>query len=495
MEMLVGSRIALTPRPVRRREAALEAAMLGHCPGRVRPARLTAMPATLDDMRSAGFGPAVEAVLQDRDTDLYHLPIPLHSNAEFTDIFPDAGQAAVGYASVLAGDKAWLAQAVEDFFANGGEKLWVVRVPEAEAQEGFLPVESTVLHDNSTLRGLAAVLVIPSLAVVAFPDLERLQIPAHLPDIPRNRLDNPEPGFLPCSQSLEDDHRERRYPEEIPAAPDPRPLSLLMQGILSWVARHRPDLMCLFTLPLSYSGDIGRPAADEASLQWINSVRNSAGADSLRHAQLLFPYLRGPRFALRSPVGVVAGLQSALAQRAGPWRSMAARPMLTDALPYPRLSLARTLELRENPGVSVLQAINGRVCLDDERLAVPALHPGDYADTQDMSRFDGFRSAEVQRFLGFLRRQLQTLGDTLIFNMDYRDPRPRFSLEQFFRRLHARGALRGALPSDAFRITESHTAEGVMVYEIMVAPAFPIDRLYLTFSNLSGAWQGEVLNV
>ena len=495
MELLLGARVALTPRPVRRREAALEAAMLGHCPGRVRSERLLAMPTMLDEMRAVGFGPAVDAIRQGSDTGLYHLPLPLNSNAEFRDIFPDADQKPTQYGSLLAGNRAWLAQAVADFFANGGEKLWVVRIPEADGQRGFLPSEGTVFHDIRTLRGLAAVMVIPNLAVAAFPDLERLQIPARLPDIPRNRLDNPDPRFLPCTQRIADDHRERRYPDEIPDAPPPYPIGELVRPIANVVARYRPDLTCLFTLPLAYSGDLGGPVVDSRALQWLGDRRSGSDGYGLRHVQFLFPYLRGPRFVLQSPVGLVGGLQAAVARSSGPWRSMAARPMLTDALPYPRLPLAQTLQLREDPGIGVIQFRNGQICLDDERLVMPALHPADYANTGDISRFDSFRSAEVGRFLGFLQRQLQALGDTLVFNTDFRDPRPRMALERFLRRLHAMGALRGALAQDAFGITESHTQEGAMIYEIMVAPAFPIDRIYLTFTNRNGSWQTEVAGV
>jgi len=492
MQLMVGSRVALTPRPVRRRDAVLETAMLGHCPGRVRLERLLALPDALDEMRTNGFGQRVDAVTQGRDADLYHLPIPLYANAEFSDIFPDAHRGETRYESVLAGKNAWLAQAVEDYFANGGEKLWIVRIPQSQSHEGFLPAGGRALHDAASLRGLATVLVIPSVGAIAFPDLERLQVPARLPDIPRNRLENPDPRFMPCGTELEDGHRERRYPAEIPDAAQPPHFGELLPRILDLVARHRPDLACLFTLPLAYSGSLGRPVADNGALAWIDAVRGSGNRQKLRLVQFLFPYLRGPRFGLRSPVGLVAGLQAGVARRAGPWRSMAGRPMVTDALPYPRFSRARMLKLREDPGVGVLQVRNGRVSLDDERLSVPALHPDETAGASDLKRFDGFRSAEVQRLLGYLRRQLQALGESLVFNLDYRDPRPRFALEQFFRRLHAGGALRGALPQDAFRITENHTREGAMIYEIMVAPAFPIDRLYLTFSNLNGAWQASV---
>lgn len=507
MEWLAGARIALTPRPVQRREAALEVAMLGHCPGRVRLERLLVLTAALEDLRGIGFGAAVDALTRSRTpggaplpaqlASLYHLPVPLRSSAEFHDIFPDAARQPSAYVSLLAGDSAWLAQAVDDFFANGGEKLWLVRIPEREGQAGFLPADNTLLHDVDSLRGLATVLVIPALAVVAMPDLERLQVPPRLPDVPRVRLENPEPRFLPCSTDISDDHRERRYSSELQEMPKPRPLEELLRGVLQFIARHRPDVQCLLTLPLAYSGEIDSPVVDQRALTRIAAIRDGGSGHLLRHVQFLFPYLRGPRFALRSPVGLVAGKQAAVARAKGPWHSMAAQPLLTEAQPYPRLSIARMLTLREEPGVGVLYSRSGfagrhQLSLDDERLVVPALPPADYAGTQDRHRFDGFRAAEIMRFLGFLRRQLQALGEQLVFNLDYRDPRPRLLLEQFFRRLYNRGALRGKLVEDAFSIHESQPQEGAIRFDIEIAPAFPIDRILLTFINRGGEWQTEV---
>ncbi len=495
MELLAGSRIALTPRPLRRREAALEVAMLGHCPGRVRLDRLLALSSALDEMRSVGFGAAVDALINGTSDQLYHLPVPLHSSAEFHDIFPDAAVVETAYVSLLAGAQAWLAQSVDDFFANGGEKLWLVQIPETGRQAAFLPADNTVIHDTETLQGLATVLVIPTVAVVAMPDLERLQIPPRMSDIPRVRLENPDPRFMPCSQDLDDDHRERRHSTELPAMPSPRPAAELLQGILRAIVRYRPDLQCLFSLPLSYSGEQGSPVIDPAAILTVESLRDGSSGHTLRHIQFLYPYLRGPRFSLRSPVGLVAGQQAAVAWEKGPWHSMAARTMVTDAVPYPATSLAQTLRLREQPGIGMVQMRSAKVSLDDERLVVPALPPADYKETNDMRRYDGYRSAEVMRFLGFLRRQLQTLGEVLVFNIDYRDPRPRLMLHDFFRRLHNQGALRGALPDDAYVITESQPQPGAMLFEIMIAPAFPIDRLYLTFANQNGEWQAGVTNV
>lgn len=488
MQWLLGARIALTPRPLKRRVAALEVGLLGHCPGRVRVERLTE--AAREAMRAIGYGEAVDAL--NEGSDLSHLPIPLHASAEFHDIFPDAASAATTYKSQLAGASAWSAQAVDDFFANGGEKLWLVRVPERDGQAGFLPGADTQLHDVRTLRGLACLLLIPTLAVVMAPDLERLQIPARLPDIPRNRLDNPYPQFLPCASDVDDGHRERRYPSELINSPEPWPMETLLRGILLWLSRYRPDVQWLMSLPLDFSTALDSPVVAPAALRSLLAIRDGGSGHQLRHIQFLFPYLRSPRQALMSPAALIAGAQAAIARRAGPWHSMAAHALRSDAMPYPRLTLAQTLALRDEPGIGVLKWLNGALRLDDERLVVPALPPEDYAGSADRERFKGFRAAEVMRFLGFLRRQLQALGEQLIFSVDERDPRPRLALEDFFRRLHTLGALRGARPELAYSITQSSPQPGAIQFNIQIAPAFPIDRLWLTFAHWDGQWRTEL---
>jgi hypothetical protein len=510
MEWLTGARVALTPRPARRREAALEVALLGHCPGRVRLERLLALDDALDGLRSAGFGEAADLLRAARPSnggglsealrELYHLPLPLRSSAEFHDIFPDAAAAACSYVSLLAGPEAWLAQAVDDFFANGGDKLWLVRIPESEGQAGFLPTNA-VLHDVNTLRGLASVLVIPSVAVVAMPDLERLQVPALLRKNSALAVLAPEPQFLPCAGQDELESQAGAIGSvAAPAAttaPGPLPLEQLLRDILPFIARYRPDVQLLLTLPLSYSAETGRPVADPTALRLVDEIRKNGSRALLRHVQLLFPYIGGPRFALRSSVGLVAGKQAAVARAKGPWHSIGALPLVSEGRPYPRLSMAQTLVLRERPGVGVVQLRSGfgataQMSLDDERLAVPALPLSDYENGDDISRFDGFRSAEIMRFLGFLRRQLQALGDHLVFSVDVDDPRPRLLLQDFFLRLYHHGALRGRVPEEAFQIQQSTPQAAAIQFDIQVAPAFPIDRIFLTFINLDGEWQTEI---
>lgn len=509
MELLLGQRIVLSPRPQQRREPALDVALLGHCPGRARRARLLALPGILDDMRSAGLGAQADALLSGREADgtpldeaLYQRPIPLRASAEFHDIFPDAARAPTRYVSLLAGSRAWLPQAVDDFFANGGTRLWVMRIDENLEQAGFLPGPAAQLHDPQTLQGLACLLVIPSLAVIALPDLERLQIPARLPDVPRVRLDNPAPRFLPCSAQPEtDDHRERRYPRELDDMPAPAPLEQVLRALLPLLGRQRPDVQLLLTLPLAYSGEIDSPVLDPQALTRLQQLRDAADGSGhlLRHIQFLFPYLRGPRFALHSAVGLIAGKQAGMARSHGPWHSIGAQPLLCEGLPYPRLTLASGLALRDQPGIGILcqrRGFGGRsqLSLDDERLLVPALPPADSAGSAGTAGLSGLRSAEIMRFMGFLRRQLQALGEQLVFNIDPQDPRPRLLLEQFFRRLYQLGALRGQVPEEAFRIHQSLPQEGALQFDIEVAPAFPIDRLHLTFANRHGEWAGAIVH-
>jgi len=471
----------------------------------------TAMPSVDPAALAQAADLLLDRLIWSRSRGLFQLPLPLQSGAEFRDLFPDAASAATRYRSVLAGATAWLPQAVTDFFANGGDKLWVIRIPEDQGQDGFLPLPDTELFDTERLRGLALALVVQGVGVLAMPDLERLQVPPRLPDIPGQRLDGIAPEFLPCTQqsntlggpypAIEQMPAPRAFNQLIglpllTAAADGIDMNQAPTGVLRWLFSLRPDIQCLWTLPLNYSGELDSPVLDPAVLTELAAYQAQPGSgQALRHMQFLAPYLRGPGVGLSSPVGLIAGRQSAVARRDGPWRSVAAQPLQSELLPYPYLNQAQTLQLRETPGIGVLRyrraaGVASQLALDDERLVVPALLAIDHP--LDKQRYDGFRSAEVMRFLGFLRRQLQALGEQLIFNVDVRDPRPRLVLEQFFRRLYLQGALRGGSAEQAFSIKQSAPQEGAIAFEIMVAPAFPVDRVFLTFTNLDGEWRSEV---
>lgn len=517
MEFL-GARIQLNPRPLARRPAALEVGILGHCPGRVRIERFLALTELLNEIRQAGFAARldriftlvtevsiaratgvpqkdIEKLLDQLDAAVSHLPIPLHSIAEFDDIFPSARTTPTQYGSVLAGARAWLPQSVDDFFTNGGEKLWLVRIPEAEGVSGFLPEQPQSFLDVDKLSGLATLLVINRLGLVVMPDLERLQIPAQLPDIPRKRLANPEPAFLPLGSLLDDGHRERRHANELFDELPVQPLLTVLRSLLRLSSRERSDIQFIFTLPLSYSNNLASPAADIDALTLLNNARKTTNAHLLRQVQIVFPYLRqGDR--IFSPVGMLAGAIAKNTMQNGAWRSVARQSLISLAQPFPSLDMQQTISLRETPGIGIINLKAGKLKLDDERLLVPALHRDDYllpGESGDYSlRLSGMRSAEVVRFLGYLVRELRELGDHLIFNVDPQDLRPQLVLERFFLDLFRAGALRGNSPQDAFRITRTSSTENVIAFDIEIAPAYPIDKIVITFINRDGEWQAGV---
>ncbi|WP_296927136.1 hypothetical protein [Thiohalocapsa sp.] len=526
----MGGRVSLTPRPAGSAEPVLAACFIGHCPGAVRPQRLR-QPARAA-LRGIGLGRAVDyldaahplpgappvdlpAELDDATRDrlaaLQHLPLPLRSAAELDDLFPNARTAPTSYASKLGGAGAWLPRAVDDWFANGGELLWLIVVPEAEGRGGFFGLGSDALaaeagagtsadlgatgatggrlalHEPLGLRGLALALAIPDIGLLALPDLERLQVPAQLAGPARVRLPNPAPSFLPCSAQYNDGHRERRdAPEMLTPAPPVSTLTIL-DAIAGALAGYRPDLQCLFALPLAAGGVNREPQPDPVLLADLGA-RAARGWSAARRLQLLWPYLRDDRQGLRSPSGAVGGAQAAVSARLGPWRSAAGVSLSSTGTPYPPTPRELVVALREHPGVGVLYRSAGVLRLDDERLLVPALPAADAIGAHAA----GWRSGEVQRFLGWLMRRLRRLGEALVFDADPDDPRVALLLERFFRALHDRGALRGARPEDAFTIRPLRPAgragDGVLGFEIELAPAFPLDRLRLTFVNRAGEW-------
>jgi hypothetical protein len=181
--------------------------------------------------------------------------------------------------------------------------------------------------------------------------------------------------------------------------------------------------------------------------------------------QPLWPYLRSARSRFASPCGVVAGAISKSARERGAWRSVAGEPLLSDALPFPSLAPLAAARLREEHALGVLLTLDGQLQLDDERCFAP-----EWAD-----------SAEVVRFVGDLRRRLTRFGERLVFVVDPDDPRLEIGLERFFTGLHQAGALRGKTADVSFTLTRRELGESAVAWDIALAPAYPIDRIVLSF--------------
>src|SRR5574343_711244 len=126
----IPGRLELRVKPAVAVEAAMDVAMLGHCPGRARWWYLLENLQTVNDIIALGFAREIRQ-LQDwqangapaKPTDaeaelleLYRLPIPLLSLAQFQVLFPDAERHTTEYRSQLAGNSAWVPAAIADFF-------------------------------------------------------------------------------------------------------------------------------------------------------------------------------------------------------------------------------------------------------------------------------------------------------------------------------------------------------------------------------------------
>lgn len=510
--LLADRRIELDARPEPARAAPLEVVMLGHCPpeGEARWDRVARDESMLADIAALGFTAevarlrawqrgatplspgAADAALRG----LYALPLPIRSLGHFQTLFPLAFDADCERASRLAGARAWLPRAVQDFF-DGHEPgqpdtrlLWVIRVPQADGLAAFAPAARPDLTDPSALGAFDRALLVPRAGLLLLPDLERLLVPAQLAAPPRVRLPNPEPVFLPLGTATDDDHRERRSADELPRPDALAEPGAVLAPMLHALARRRPDLLLLMSVPFAPLPATAREELPSPAPAWLALGRPDGPAaaglgDARRQVQLLYPYLRDAQRPLISASGLVAGAQARVAQRFGPWRSVAERPLPGTALPWPPVATQQAAAWRA-AGLSVLLQRNGRLRLDDEALPAPVLPQ---ADLEALPRADRERadwhSAEVQRFMGYVRRELQALGERLLFDVDPGDPRPAEALRAFFARLHEAGALRGARPEQAFRIRAlpgtGASAESTLAFEIEIAPAFPIDVIRITF--------------
>lgn len=537
--LLADARIELEPRPAAVRRPVLPAAMLGHCPGSARWERLADDRALLDEIAALGFEHATRRLTrllagggrsEPGDDDLralLRLPLPIYSLGQFQALFPDAFDAATGHSSRLAGDRAWLPLAVQDFFQNAAElpsgtlKLWLIRVPEDAGRRGMLPdpQRHRSLLDPAALGAFERALLIPEIGLIALPDLERLQVPVQLADIPPLEPAPRSPVFLPCSsaggsaENTADGGSDAADDDGEEGAPEP-PLAAhqVLVPILNALAHHRRDLQCLLTLPLDADADTEMPQPDGDTLSYVARLAGAgdagletdaergvglAGAgrpaSALSRIQLLFPYLRGPDRPLSSPVGLIAGLQAQVSAELGTWRSIAGRPLPGTASPYPEQTQQQATALRAQPGIGVLVRHRGAVMLDDERLAAPVPSAGAFIARGSAARdAEHYRSGEVARFLGWLRRELTRVGEALLFDVDPADPRPGLALNGLFTRLHQAGALRGRLPEQAFRVQQRAAPESVLAFDIEIAPSFPIDRIRLTFAQNRHAEGGSV---
>ena len=481
-------RIWLDPQAPGAQQAALEVVMLGHCVGEADLNQLFARAQVINELNELGYSATLQELrdLSLNFSPLYNVPIPVYSLAEFVTLFPNA-QAPAVYRSALAGNEAWLPQAVADFFRFNRtavfKKCWVINIDQTLAQQGFLPDNTDTVLDANNSNGFNRALALPHAGLMVLPDLERLQIPANIAPRPRLRIANPLPTFLPCSSNNDDGVLERRPAGEYTEQTEPESFARLLQPMLAAINRFRPDMRLLISLPLDVSLESDVPQASHAALGELNQLQKSSWQAQLHRVQIVFPYLRERTGLLKTACGLLAGMIATTVASKGAWRSIAGEPLGGAYQPFPEVSQSSIAQFRDQFGLGVLRFRNQQLQLDDERLLA-----GVFNDAAEHAR-----SGEISRFLGWLYRQLTELGHNLVFRTDPNEPQALIALNTFFTHLHQLVALRGKRPEEAFYIeqTVADSDPSTVIFIIQIAPAFPIDRIRITLQQDKLEVRGE----
>lgn len=470
-------RISLQPETRLHRQPVFDLVMIGHTDKQAKLAALFANSSMLNDMRDAGYSSQLDQlqkVKSEKVADpLYQLPIPLRSYDEFKQLFSieNSENKTSRYSSRLAGNDTWLPIAVSDFFnaevMRIPRRLWIIPVDEALEVRGFLPVDSKspdIEVENALLRALA----LPNIAIIAMPDFERLHIAQALKHIPKLRVANPTPTFLPCGTNTDDGVLERSIRIQEKTDNSEKFIQHLV-SLLKPIARYRPDCKLLMQFPFDKKMEGELPQLSRVAENQLKIWMQDADARLLRHLQLVYPFVQDTKGKLGSATPLLAGKMLNISTEKGSWRSIAGVNLPGNKKPFPLLSIKQISRLRDDLGLGVLRQEMNQLQLDDERLVVP------YIENESATN-----SGELSRFMGWLMRSLEQLGLNLVFESKDRVLKSELLLREFFSRLYAMGALNGKKLEDAFSIKSYMDGEACII-EIALAPAIAIDRLILDF--------------
>lgn len=513
-------RVSLLPETRLHRAPLFDVAMIGHLERNASLDYLFNNPAMLADIRVAGYSDLLDLLRAEyeqtenalRTHSLQGLPIPLRSLEEFQQLFSLPGSEPAGdiFVSRLGGSYTWLSLAIDDFFQAEvmqlPRRLWIIVVAQAQGSAAFLTPDSAVAPASNAQpdlilkakpRGeqiaellqrqpaLLRALDLPNLGLLCLPDFERIHIPPSLTHIPRLRVANPVPAFLPCGTNTNDGIAETSPIQT--AQPDESIYFVThLQRLLRVIATYRRDVNLLLAFPFDVNRNAELPQYSQLAATQLEQWKQGAESSLLRHVQLVFPYLQDARGNLSSPCALLAGKTLASSSTRGEWRSIAGMALATSKRVFPTVSLKLTAQLRDHPGfgLAVLREENAVLQLDDERLPVP------YIVSQPSTN-----SGELARFMGGLQRALENLGLSLLFENQLAIDQSEILLRDFFTRLHAQGALRGRRPEDAFSIHRQSNDSGQVLVEIELAPAIAIDRIQVDLRSHNNDLQTNDLTI
>ena len=168
---------------------------------------------------------------------------------------PLAFTAAAGFDAAFPDDASWLARAVHDFFAAGGLRVWVVRVePGDDPLDRMVGIGAGGLVDPTS--GIGVAMQVPDAGLLLLPDLEQACLAQVTPPPPPPTPPAAAPQFQPLADRLP----PGPAPMIPPSVPLPVPPAEILGRVSAALAAQRPDMLCLFTLPVGADGERSLPA-------------------------------------------------------------------------------------------------------------------------------------------------------------------------------------------------------------------------------------------
>ena len=413
----------------------------------------------------------------------------------------------------------YLGAAIRSFFAQGGRRCYLVRVgnpwafttsreKRLEQIAKLIPgygqgVEGTFTGspaERQGWHGVGHLFGLPDVSFLCLPDLpDAVSIELPPPDVRVSPRQTPE-QFVECSE-----------PEPLP--PPDTPVRLLQTpqcdelGYREWaralnmvanlLARQQREVQLVAGVPIPQVGT----TAEQNLWNFLNQLALSRSLNedlglSSAFLQLVYPWVRTPGSAnlpkqLENPEAILVGILARNALTRGTFRS-AANLNLADVYElFPVLSSAQILYRQQVEGKNTPQRSLG------ERLSFFGSTPQGLRLLSDVttSLDENYRPASVNRLVSAIIRAARRLGEALVFEAsgELLWGRLRESLNGLLLGLYQAGVLRGATPTEAFRVrcdrstmTQNDIDAGRVIVEIQFAPTVPLERITVILAMSEG---------
>jgi uncharacterized protein len=453
---------------------------------------------------------------------LEDVPVPVDSWAVFDQLFAWEARSLSGSAGGESGDEGrsdtYLGAAVRSFFAQGGQRCYVVRMgdpwPVTAARETRLAALERLIPgyvqrrvsshplDAASWHGIGHLLGLPEVSFLSLPDLpDAVSRDRPLPPVTIQVPAFPE-QFVECSEPAPEPPPDR--PVRLVQSPRCEPagygdwanaLNIVARFLQQW--RREVQLVSAIPLP-----EPGTPA-EQQLLPFLLEGRFQRGddefpltalADSLdismglssAFVQLVYPWLRSPGSLnlpqqLENPEGVLIGILSRNALQRGTFRS-AASAVLGDVYDlFPVISSIEAEAGISSPTLTRPQRLLDRISLLGPTPAGLRLL-SDVTTSQDLD----YRPASINRLVASLLRAARRLGEELVFESsgELLWSRIREALNSLLLNLYRAGALSGITPEAAFQVrcdrttmTQQDLDLGRAIALIHFTPALPIEQI------------------